>query len=168
MAATGTDTWCSNFTVVNGVRMHYVRAGSGPPVLLLHGWPQTWYMWRKLVGPLAAHYTVIAPDLRGYGLSDKPTSGYDKRTMAADLRALIRHLGFDRAAVVGHDRGARVGHRLGLDHPECLVRFAALDILPTRAVVRSMDATVASGFWHWAFHQQPDLPEILVAGLGST
>lgn len=149
---------------VNGIRMHYLRAGDGSPVVLLHGWPQTSYMWRKLIPALAARYTVIAPDLRGYGLTDKPPSGYDKRTMAADVRALAHELGFARVAIVGHDRGARVAHRYALDHPDEVPRLVLLDVIPTRAMWQRLDLTLARGFWHWLFHLQPDLPELLVEG----
>ncbi len=147
---------------VNGVRLHHLHAGQGPPVLLLHGWPQTSYMWRHVLPSLAEHHTVIAPDLRGYGLSDKPTGGFDKRTMAADVRALVVALGHDRVSIVAHDRGARVAHRYALEHPEEVTRLALLDIIPTREVLRRMDARLAAAFWHWAFHLQPDLPELLV------
>ncbi len=147
---------------VNGIRMHYLRAGDGPPVVLLHGWPQTSYMWRKLIPVLARRYTVVAPDLRGYGLTDKPPSGYDKRTMAADVRALVHELGFDHVAIVGHDRGARIAHRYALDHPDEVRRLVLLDIIPTRAMWQRLDVTLARGFWHWLFHLQPDLPELLV------
>ncbi|MEV5349297.1 alpha/beta fold hydrolase [Streptomyces achromogenes] len=147
---------------VNGVRLHYTRAGSGPLLMLLHGWPQTSLCWRPVLGDLAATHTVIAPDLRGYGLSDKPASGYDKRQMAADIAELMRHLGFDRAAVVGHDRGARVAHRWALDRPDQVEKLAVLDVVPTREMFLRLDASVASGYWHWLFHLQPDLPELLV------
>jgi haloacetate dehalogenase len=150
---------------VNGVRLHYVLEGQGPLVVLLHGWPQTWYCWRKVIGPLAAGHTVLAPDLRGYGHSDKPPSGYDKRTMATDVRALAAHLGHRRVALLaGHDRGARVGHRYALDHPEEVERLAVLDVVPTREMFTRPDAGVARGYWHWLFHLQPDLPELLVGG----
>jgi haloacetate dehalogenase len=148
---------------VNGIRMHYVRDGTGPAVVLLHGWPQTWYCWRRIIPAFAARYTVIAPDLRGYGLTDKPRTGYDKRTMAEDVRALARHLGFERVVLVGHDRGARVAHRYALEHPAEVEKLVLLDIIPTRAVWARLDDTLARGFWHWLFHLQPDLPELLVA-----
>ncbi|MEV1002413.1 alpha/beta hydrolase [Nonomuraea sp. NPDC050202] len=148
---------------VNGIRVHYTRAGSGPLVILLHGWPQTSLCWRAVLEPLAADHTVVAPDLRGYGLSDKPPTGYDKRQMAADMAELVRTLGFDRAAVVGHDRGARVAHRWALDRPEQVERLVVLDVVPTREMFRRLDASVAAGYWHWLFHLQPDLPERLVA-----
>lgn len=147
---------------VNGLRMHYLRAGDGPPVVLLHGWPQTSHCWHRVLGPLAEHHTVIAPDLRGYGRTDKPREGYDKRTMAADIAGLVEQLGFDRVAVVGHDRGGRVGHRWALDRPEQVTRLAVLDIAPTRAMWQRMDTEVGKAYWHWLFHLQPDLPELLV------
>ncbi|OKH99219.1 alpha/beta hydrolase [Streptomyces sp. CB02923] len=147
---------------VDGVRLHYTRAGSGPLVVLLHGWPQTSRCWQPVLGELARKYTVVAPDLRGYGRSDKPVTGYDKRRMAADMAGLVESLGFEQAAVVGHDRGARVAHRWALDRPEQVDRLALLDIVPTREMFRRLDATIATGYWHWFFHLQPDLPEWLV------
>jgi haloacetate dehalogenase len=105
------DLTKSGVALVNGLRMHYQRAGDGPPLVLLHGWPQTSYCWRLVLPELARSHTVIAPDLRGYGRTDKPLTGYDKRTMASDVSELIRTLGFPSAPVVGHDRGARVAHR---------------------------------------------------------
>ncbi|GAA2208187.1 alpha/beta hydrolase [Nonomuraea monospora] len=147
---------------VGGIRLHYTRAGSGPLVVLLHGWPQTSLCWEPVLGRLAAGHTVVAPDLRGYGLSDKPATGYDKRRMAADLAELIGSLGFERASVVGHDRGARVAHRWALDRPDQVERLAVLDIVPTREMFRRLDASVGSAYWHWLFHLQPDLPERLV------
>jgi haloacetate dehalogenase len=147
---------------VNGIRLHYTRAGSGPLLVLLHGWPQTSLCWRLVLGELAETHTVVAPDLRGYGLSDKPTTGYEKRQMAGDVAELVRHLGFERAAVVGHDRGARVAHRWALDRPDQVEKLAVLDVVPTREMFRRLDASVAAGYWHWLFHLQPDLPELLV------
>ncbi|MEU3273888.1 alpha/beta hydrolase [Saccharomonospora sp. NPDC006951] len=147
--------------LVNGIRMHYRIAGDGSPVVLLHGWPQTGHCWRKVLEPLAASHTVIVPDLRGYGLSDKPRHGYDKRTMAADVSELTRKLGFSVVSVVGHDRGGRVGHRWALDNPGEIDRFAVLDIIPTREMWARMDGGLARGYWHWLFHLQPDLPERL-------
>jgi haloacetate dehalogenase len=158
----GQPTVTTGVTQVDGVRLHYVRAGSGPLLVLLHGWPQTSECWRPVLADLAADYTVAAPDLRGYGLSDKPATGYDKRRMAADMAGLVEALGFERAMVVGHDRGARVGHRWALDRPDQVERLAVLDIVPTRQMFRRLDASLASGYWHWLFHMQPDLPERLV------
>ncbi len=143
--------------------MHYRIAGDGPLVLLLHGWPQTGRCWHRVQPALAAAgYTVVAPDLRGYGLTDKPTGGYDKRTMAADVRALAAALGFDRVRLVGHDRGARVAHRYALDYPGEVSHLAVLDIVPTLAMFTRGDVRTARGYWHWLFHLQPDLPELLV------
>lgn len=147
---------------VNGIRLHYVVEGEGPPVVLLHGWPQTWYHWRKIIPTLARRYTVIAPDLRGYGESDKPAAGYDKRTMASDIQELTRALGHARIRLVGHDRGARVAHRYALDYADGVERLALLDIAPTRVVFERFDASHARGYWHWLFHMVPDLPELLV------
>ncbi|MFJ4617222.1 alpha/beta fold hydrolase [Streptomyces sp. NPDC088812] len=157
-----TATVTTGVAQVNGIRLHYTRAGSGPLLVLLHGWPQTSLCWRPVLGELAATHTVIAPDLRGYGLSDKPATGYDKRQMAADISGLVRHLGFERAAVVGHDRGARVAHRWALDRPDQVESLTVLDVVPTREMFRRLDASVAAGYWHWLFHLQPDLPELLV------
>nr|WP_042191396.1 alpha/beta hydrolase [Kibdelosporangium sp. MJ126-NF4]CEL20052.1 HMP-PP hydrolase (pyridoxal phosphatase) Cof, detected in genetic screen for thiamin metabolic genes (PMID:15292217) [Kibdelosporangium sp. MJ126-NF4]CTQ97276.1 HMP-PP hydrolase (pyridoxal phosphatase) Cof, detected in genetic screen for thiamin metabolic genes (PMID:15292217) [Kibdelosporangium sp. MJ126-NF4] len=151
----------SAMATVNGIRMHYLRGGDGPPVVLLHGWPQTSYCWHKIFGDLAEKHTVIAPDLRGYGRTDKPRDGYDKRTMAADVSELVRSLGFEQVSVIGHDRGGRVAHRWALDRPEEVARLAVLDIIPTREMWRRMDGEVARGYWHWLFHLQPDLPELL-------
>jgi pimeloyl-ACP methyl ester carboxylesterase len=151
----------SGVAAVRGLRMHYAWAGDGPPVVLLHGWPQTGHCWRKVIPALAADHTVLAPDLRGYGRTDKPTTGYDKRTMAADVSGLVESLGFDQVAVVGHDRGGRVGHRWGLDRPEQVGRLAVLDILPTREMWRRWDTELGRAYWHWMLHLQPDLPERL-------
>ncbi|SDW11572.1 Pimeloyl-ACP methyl ester carboxylesterase [Saccharopolyspora shandongensis] len=147
--------------LINGLRVHYTRAGSGPGLVLLHGWPQTSHCWRKLIPELARTHTVIAPDLRGYGRTDKPRTGYDKRTMASDVAALAESLGFESVSVVGHDRGARVAHRWGLDRPAQVDRLALLDVVPTREMWRRLNAESAMAYWHWLFHMQPDLPERL-------
>jgi haloacetate dehalogenase len=146
----------------NGIRIHYLTEGEGPPVVLLHGWPQTSHMWRLITPRLAERFTVIAPDLRGYGQSDAPDGGYDKRTMAEDVGALLRGLGHTRVTLIGHDRGARIAHRYALDHPDEVERLVLLDIVPTLEVLRRMDVTLANGYWHWFFHLQPELPEVLV------
>ena len=104
--------WQHHQRKVNGFRMHYVQAGRGYPLLLLHGWPQSWYEWRMIIPALAEHYTVIAPDLRGLGDSEKPMSGYDKRTLASDVRELVRQLGYEHIGVVGHDWGGSVAYFL--------------------------------------------------------
>jgi haloacetate dehalogenase len=146
---------------VNGIRMYYRRSGQGPLIVLLHGWPQTGHCWHHLMGPLSDTHTVVAPDLRGYGRTAKPATGYDKRTMAEDLHQLIHALGYENATVIGHDRGARVAHRWALDHPQDVERLVLLDIIPTREMWRRMDADLARRTWHWLFHLQPDVPELL-------
>ena len=147
-----------------------VHGGSGPPVLLLHGFPQTHAMWHQVAPTLAREHTVVAPDLRGYGDSSRPPEGADHggyafRAMAADQVALMRSLGHERFAVVGHDRGARVTHRMSLDYPDRVSRAALLDILPTRYVYANVDRALATAYYHWFFFIQPaDLPERLIAG----
>jgi pimeloyl-ACP methyl ester carboxylesterase len=146
---------------VNGINLHYRLTGEGPLVVLLHGWPQTSHCWRSIVPTLAETHTVLTPDLRGYGHTDKPATGYDKRTMATDVSALVETLGFAQAKVIGHDRGARVAHRWALDHPDQVTRLVLLDIIPTREMWLRMDADLARRCFHWLFHLQPDLPERL-------
>ncbi len=150
--------------VRDGVRIHYRRMGKGPGMVLLHGFPQTGHMWRKVLPALAERFTVVAPDLRGYGDSGRPATGYDKRSMAADIAEVIGALGLAPVVLVGHDRGARVGHRFALDHPSLLTRLVLLDIAPTYDVFQRMDQHGARARWHWLFHLVPDLPEALTAG----
>ncbi len=146
----------------------YDLGGNGPPLLLLHGYPQTRLIWRKLAPALAERFTVVAADLRGYGESGTPVSGrdhagYSKRAMAADMVALMRRLGHERFMVAGHDRGGRVGHRMALDHPGRVQRLAVLDIAPTHHMYRSTDMAFARAYYHWFFLIQPyDLPERLI------
>ncbi len=155
-------------TDVDGVSVHAEVGGSGPPVLLLHGYPQTHVMWHRVAPVLTTDHTVVAADLRGYGDSGKPAggtdhAGYGKRAMAADQVGLMRALGFDSFAVVGHDRGARVAQRMCLDCPEQIDRIAVLDIVPTRHMFATADRTFAHGYYHWFFLSQPeDLPEHLI------
>ncbi|SEO79927.1 haloacetate dehalogenase [Aquisalimonas asiatica] len=152
----------------NGTDIHLRKGGDGPPLLLLHGYPQTHVMWHPIAERLAERYTVICPDLRGYGDSAKPASDdrhapYSKRAMAADQVAVMAHFGFDRFQVVGHDRGARVGHRMALDHPDRVARLAVLDIVPTRDVFRTADQALATAYYHWFFLIQSDgLPEHMI------
>lgn len=148
----------------DGVRIHCRRMGGGPGMVLLHGFPQTGHMWRKVFPALAERFTVVAPDLRGYGDSDRPAFGYDKRQMAADIAEVIRALGIGRVVLVGHDRGARVAHRLALDYPALLTHLILLDIAPTYDVFEQIDQYSARERWHWFFHQVRDLPEALTAG----
>lgn len=154
----------------DGTTIHAAVGGSGDPVLLLHGYPQTHLMWRHVAPELAREHTVVVPDLRGYGASDKPAPDaenrlYAKRAMAADQVAVMRALGFDRFDLVGHDRGARVSHRLTLDHPDAVSRLAVLDIVPTRHVLTHVDLHLARGYFHWFFLATGgDVPETLLAG----
>jgi haloacetate dehalogenase len=147
-----------------------VHGGTGPPVLLLHGFPESSAMWAGIAPALAATHTVVAADLRGYGESSRPESGpdhagYSFRAMAADQVALMATLGHERFAVIGHDRGARVTHRMALDHPDRVTRAAVLDILPTRHVYSHVDRALATAYYHWFLFIQPaDLPERLIAG----
>jgi len=151
-----------------GVALHAAVGGSGDPVVLLHGFPQTHLMWRHVAADLARDHTVICPDLRGYGASDKPEATgpdtYAKRTMAADAVALAQHLGFDRFALAGHDRGALVAFRAGLDHPDAVSHALILDVLPTLDmwdVLRGAGAAVA--FHLYLMAQPPGLPEAMIA-----
>jgi haloacetate dehalogenase len=154
-----------NHTVrANGIRQHYLEAGQGAPVVLLHGFPETSFAWRFQIPELAKRYRVIAPDLRGYGESDKPTSGYDKRNMALDLRELMRALDIPKIVLVGHDRGARVATRFAKDFPELLDRLVVMDNVPTRIVAREFTPQLANSYWFFIFNQVPDLPEALISG----
>ncbi|WP_019994389.1 alpha/beta fold hydrolase [Aureimonas ureilytica] len=142
--------------------------GSGAPLLLLHGYPQTGAMWGPVAEQLAEHFTTIVPDLRGYGRSSAPESSggenYSKRHMARDMIALMRALGHERFSLAGHDRGGRVAYRLALDHPERVEKLALLDILPTVEMWERVDAGRMLSSYHWAFLAQPNpMPERLIA-----
>ncbi|MEU4820458.1 alpha/beta hydrolase [Actinomadura sp. NPDC023710] len=151
--------------VAEGVSLNAAVGGSGSPIVLLHGFPQTHLMWRHVARDLAADHTVLVPDLRGYGESDKPSDGYSKRTMAADTVALARALGHDRFALAGHDRGALVAFRAGLDHPGTITHLACLDVLPTLDMWDVLHgASAAVGFHLYLMAQPPGLPEQLIAG----
>src|SRR5688500_17328664 len=157
-------------TAHGDVTVRAAVGGEGPPVLLLHGFPQTHVMWHRVAPALARSRTVVAADLRGYGDSSRPPAGRDNagcslRAMAADQHALMAALGHEQYAVVGHDRGARVAHRLALDEPHAVSRTAVLDILPTTHVYDSVDRRLATAYYHWFFFLQPaPLPERLIAG----
>lgn len=143
-------------------------AGQGPPLLLLHGFPQTRMIWKAVASNLVGHFTVVVPDLRGYGRSDKPKGEpgrelYSKRTMALDQIATMKALGFSSFAVAGHDRGARVAYRLALDHPQAVTRLGLLDVIPTGDMWARANAMSAMGAYHWYMLAQPSpLPETLI------
>ena len=152
----------------DNVDIAYRMAGDGPPLLLLHGFPQTNFMWHKIAPALAADFTVIAADLRGYGDSSKPPtdadhSPYSKRAMAADMVALMTSIGHASFAVAGHDRGGRVAHRMARDHPDVVTRLAVLDIAPTASMYGQTDMRFATAYYHWFFLIQPaPLPEKMI------
>jgi haloacetate dehalogenase len=151
-----------------GAEINLVIGGAGPPLLMLHGYPQTHAMWYKIAPRLAEHFTVICTDLRGYGDSAKPATTpdhapYSKRSMAADQVDVMQALGFRRFSLAGHDRGGRVAHRLARDHPKHVERLAVLDISPTATMYAQTDMAFATAYYHWFFLIQPyDLPERLI------
>lgn len=151
------------FVRANGIRFHTWIGGEGPALVLLHGYPQSGIMWRKVAPALARRFTVVIPDLRGYGDSDKPRDGFDKKTMASDIHGVMQALGHARYRVVGHDRGARVSHRLALDHADAVERLSLLDIVPTHTLFRDTGRELAAAYWHWFFFQVPDLPEVMIS-----
>jgi len=150
------------YAELDEVLLHYVTAGSGPPVVLLHGWPQTWYEWRHIIPALAQRYTVIAPDLRGLGDSSRPLQGYDKQTVARDIWQLVNgKLGHERFFLVGHDWGGPTAFALTTQHPEAVRRLAIVDV-----VIPGDGGDFSQGGrrWHHQFHMTPDLPEALTQG----
>src|ERR1700687_2730612 len=156
-------------TKTSGATINFVTAGSGPPLLLLHGYPQTHIEWRDVAPQLAKKFTVVAADLRGYGDSSKPADGenhlnYSKRAMAQDQVELMASLGFQKFALVGHDRGGRVAHRLALDHADRVTKLAILDIVPTYKGLHSVTKQTATANFHWWFLiQKTPMPETLIA-----
>ena len=152
----------------SGATINFVTAGSGPPLLLMHGYPETHIMWRKVAPQLAKKFTVVAADLRGYGDSSKPAGGgdhaaYSKRVMAQDQVEVMNSLGFQKFLVVGHDRGGRVAHRMALDHPDSVQKLAVLDIVPTYKVFHTVTKELATSNFHWFFLIQPQpLPETMI------
>ena len=151
----------SRFLEVGGARLHHVVLGAGPAVVLLHGWPQTWFAWRATMERLARRFTVIAPDLRGLGASERPPSGYHKRAVAEDIATLIDRAAGGRAHVVGHDMGGKAAYVLALLRPEKVERLVLVDcLLPG---TENMDAR-RGGAWHYGFHMARDIPELLTRG----
>ena len=165
---TYTDLFQFHSQTVGDIEIAYRMAGDGPPLLLLHGFPQTNMMWHKIAPRLAERYTVIAADLRGYGDSGHPASdashaAYSKRAMAEDMAGLMSALGHDSFMVAGHDRGGRVAHRLARDHGERVSRLAVLDIAPTAAMYGQTDMRFATAYYHWFFLiQDAPLPETMI------
>lgn len=158
----------STVPVGEGIDIHCAHGGSGPPLLLLHGYPQTHVIWHKVAGRLAERYSVVCADLRGYGDSSKPPgdadhANYSKRAMAQDQVRLMESLGFRRFAVVGHDRGGRVGHRMARDHRDRVASLCVLDISPTLKMFEQTDMAFAQAYYHWFFLAQPaPNPETLI------
>ncbi|BBK41743.1 epoxide hydrolase [Allostella vacuolata] len=150
-----------HFAHLSQVTMHYVTAGEGPPVVLLHGWPSTWYEWRHVIDRLAGEYRVIAPDLRGLGDSSRPADGYDKATVAADVHELVAQLGLGRFHLVGHDWGGPTAFALAAAHPGEVRTLSIVDV-----TVPGIGPDISQGGqrWHHLFHRTPDLPEALVTG----
>jgi len=152
----------------NGIDIHVAHGGSGPPLLLMHGYPQTNLMWHKIAPVLSEKYYIVCPDLRGYGKSSKPRglddhSNYSKRTMAEDIAGVMKHFGFNNFIAAGHDRGGRVVHRMCLDFPEMVIKACVMDIAPTHHMLTTADKEFATGYYHWFFLIQPDgLPENLI------
>jgi haloacetate dehalogenase len=162
------DGFTLSFVETGEATIRVRHGGSGPPLLLLHGHPQTHVMWHRIAPWLAREFSVVAMDLRGYGDSSKPPTTpdhepYSKRAMARDAVAVMRHFGFERFDVAGHDRGGRVAYRLALDHPERVSKLATLDIIPTGEHFRRADMKFGLGYWHWFFLAQPyPFPETVI------
>ena len=154
------DKFIRHTALINDLQLHYVTCGQGEPVVLLHGWPTTWYEWRQVIPILAENYTVIAPDTRGLGDSSKPKAGYDKRTLASDIYGLVNQLDLDRINLVGHDLGGQIAYAYANEYPDSVRRLAIVDVpLPG---LTGWDKL--SKMWHFAFHAIPNLPEALVEG----
>jgi pimeloyl-ACP methyl ester carboxylesterase len=152
-------TFSHHMATVNGIQLHYVMGGKGDPVVLLHGWPETWYSWHRVMPDLAKNYTVIVPDLRGLGDSSKPPTGYDGKTVAEDIHQLVGKLGFKTIFLVGHDIGTQVAYSYAAAHPTEVKKLAVMEL--------TIPGFVPAGrmpLWWVVFHQTPDVPEALVQG----
>jgi len=154
-------TFSHHMATVNGIQMHYVMGGQGDPVVLVHGWPQSWYEWRHIMPALAKNYTVVAPDIRGLGDSSRPLTGYDGKTTAEDIYQLISKLGFDKIFIVGHDVGAQTAFSVAAGHPNNVSKLVIMDF-PFPGFLPPEFGE--NGPWWFAFHQTPNLPEVLVEG----
>lgn len=152
-------------TPVNGFLMHYLIGGKGDPVVLLHGWPETWYEWRHIIPELIANnYTVITPDMRGLGDSEKPQTGYDTKTLADDIYQLVKKLGYSKISLVAHDWGGPVAYSYAAAHPNDVNKIVMLDtLLPGFGFEEAGDFS-QNGIWHFSFHSVRDLPEKLISG----
>jgi pimeloyl-ACP methyl ester carboxylesterase len=163
-----TDTFTSRFIDIGALQLHAVIGGEGPPLLLVHGWPENWYAWRHLMPALARDFTVIAVDQRGIGLSDKPREGYDTGTLANDLVVMMDALGHQRFAVVGHDTGFAIGYALAADHPTRVARIALAEIpgppMASAAPPLFLPSPLNNRLWHLGFNRVEGLPEQLVTG----
>jgi pimeloyl-ACP methyl ester carboxylesterase len=168
--------FANHYATVNGIRLHYVEGGSGPALVCLPGWPQTWYSYHPIAAQLAQHHRVIIVDIRGMGSSDKPATGYDKKTMAQDIRELLRHLGLTKASVLGHDIGGMVATSFGFNYPEATDKLILADGAHPSEGLLQMPMLPAPGsftgkmnwqqpyIWWMAFNQVKELPEQLLAG----
>jgi len=156
-------TFSHHMATVNGIQMHYVIGGQGDPVVLIHGWPETWYEWRHVMPALAKNYTVIAPDLRGLGDSSKPLTGYDGKTLAEDIHQLVTQLGFKTIFLVGHDIGSFVVYPYAAEHPTEVERLVVMDV-PPPGFFPPPQVNGGPPLWWILFHQTPDVPEALVQG----
>lgn len=151
----------SHFANVNGIRFHYIEKGKGPLVILLHGWPETSLAWKITIDALSSKYRVVAPDLRGLGLSERPAKGYDKKTIAADIKALIDYLGEKQAIIIGHDMGGKAAYVMAHLYPQSVSKLILVDCL----IPGTENADVLhGGAWHYGFHMAKDLPEMLTKG----
>jgi pimeloyl-ACP methyl ester carboxylesterase len=151
----------SHFVSVNGIRLHYIAAGTGPTMIVLHGWPETSASWHGVMPRLAREFTIVAPDLRGTGKTERPPGGYDKKTLALDIAGLIEHLNRDHVILVGHDIGGKAAHTLGLIKPSLVSKLVLVDCSPPGT--ENMDAA-HGGSWHYGFHMAREFPEMLTKG----
>jgi pimeloyl-ACP methyl ester carboxylesterase len=152
-------TFSHHMASVNGIQLHYVMGGQGDPIVLLHGWPETWYEWRHIMPSLSKNYTVIAPDLRGLGDSSKPLTGYDGKTVAEDMHQLVTQLGFKTIFLVGHDIGTQVAYSYAAAHPTEVKKLVVMDL-----TIPGFGPAGMMPIWWRSFHETPDVPEALVQG----